>query len=224
MRKLTGHILVVDDNRMNRIKISRSVQRFGHTVVMAANGQKALEALRNESFDLVLLDIFMPVMDGFEFLVQKKRDPTWDPIPVVVISALEELDNVMTCIEFGVADYLAKRFDPRLLKARINACLEKKRLHDEHVECLHLVGHLAQAINAIENKTFSPEFLTDMAARPDEWGQLATLLQKVAPQIYHPKFSQHATMSQPDYKALRREPTSTSVRNTVLKRRSNVEV
>lgn len=195
MKNQTGHILVVDDNRMNRIKISRSVQRFGHTVVMAANGQKALDALKNESFHLVLLDIFMPVMDGFEFLVQMKRDPTWQAIPVIVISALDELDNVMKCIELGAADYLPKRFDPRLLKARVNACLEKKRLHDEHAKCLQLVAHLTDAMKAIERKTFSPEILTNMAARRDEWGQLATILQKVAPQIYHPEFTHHhATM------------------------------
>lgn len=196
MKNQTGHILVVDDNRMNRIKISRSVQRFGHTVVMAANGQKALDALKNDSFDLVLLDIFMPVMDGFEFLVQMKRDPTWQPIPVIVISALEELDNVMKCIELGAADYLPKRFDPRLLKARVNACLEKKRLHDENGNFLQLVANITEAMKAIERKTFSPDLLTNMAARSDEWGQLATILQKVAPQIYHPEFTQHATMPQ----------------------------
>jgi len=183
MKNKTGHILVVDDNRMNRIKISRSVQRLGHTVVMAANGQKALDALRNESFDLVLLDIFMPVMDGFEFLVQMKRDPTWHPIPVIVISAQEDLDNVMKCVELGAVDSLPKRFDIRLLKARVNASLEKKRLHDEHVECLHFVAHLTQAMKAIERKTFSPDLLTGMAARSDEWGQLASILQKVAAQI-----------------------------------------
>ena len=199
MKSKTGHILVVDDNRMNRIKISRSVQRLGHRIVMAANGQKALEALRNESFDLVLLDIFMPVMDGFEFLIQMKRDPTWEPIPVVVISALEELDNVMKCIELGAADYLPKRFDPRLLKARVNACLEKKWLHDQHMESLKLVGDLTQAIQAIENKTFSPERLTEMATRTDEWGQLATVLQKVAPQLYHSEFTQHGSHPASDY-------------------------
>lgn len=205
MKSTTGHILVVDDNRMNRIKISRSVQRFGHSIVMAANGQKALEALKNESFDLVLLDIFMPVMDGFEFLIQMKRDPTWKPIPVIVISALEELDNVMKCIELGAVDYLPKRFDPRLLKARVNACLENKWLHDEHDECVEFVAHLTQAVKAIESKTFSPELLTHMATRTDEWGQLATILQKVAPQIYHPEFTQHATMPSSDYYPSRRE-------------------
>ena len=181
MKNQTGHILVVDDNRMNRIKISRSVQRFGHTVVMAANGQKALDALKNESFDLVLLDIFMPVMDGFEFLVQMKRDPTWQAIPVIVISALDELDNVMKCIELGAADYLPKRFDPRLLKARVNACLEKKRLHDEHAKCLQLVAHLTDAMKAIERKTFSPEILTNMAARRDEWGATGDHFAKSGP-------------------------------------------
>ena len=150
----------------------------------------------------------MPVMDGFEFLIQMKRDPTWEPIPVVVISALEELDNVMKCIELGAVDYLPKRFDPRLLKARVDACLEKKWLHDLHMESLQFVGELTEAINAIENKTFSPERLTDMATRTDEWGQLATVLRKVAPQLYHPEFTQHSTRSSSDYYSSRREPVS----------------
>jgi adenylate cyclase len=132
--KLTGSILVVDDNRMNRLMLARGLEQQGHQVSFAAHGLQALEMMQNQAFDLVLLDIEMPEMNGYEVLEQLRADPHWRDIPVIMISAVDEIDSVVKCIEMGAADYLNKPFNPVLLKARINASLEKKRLLDKQRE------------------------------------------------------------------------------------------
>ena len=140
-RKL-GHVLVVDDNRINRLKLSRALTQRGHTVSEAENGRVALEMLRAELFDLVLLDILMPEVDGFQVLREMKDDIDLRDVPVIVISALEEMDSVVKCIEMGAEDHLPKDFDPVLLNARIGASLEKKRLRDEVVEQLKFIREI----------------------------------------------------------------------------------
>jgi len=123
-------ILVVDDNQRNRNMLSRRLERQGYGVVTAQNGRVALEAVRAQPFDLVLLDIMMPDMDGYEVLQRLKCDELLRHIPVIMISALDELDSAVRCIELGAEDYLPKPFDPTILKARTRACLERKRSHD----------------------------------------------------------------------------------------------
>ena len=125
-----GRILVVDDNRMNRIKLSRSLEQQEHTVELAEDGQQALDMLQAQSFDVVLLDIIMPGMDGYQVLERVKGDPALRDIPVIVISALDEVDSAVRCIEMGAEDYLPKPFNPVLLRARLNASLQKKNLRD----------------------------------------------------------------------------------------------
>ncbi len=131
-----GHILVVDDHRTTRLKLSLGLKQQGHTVAEAENGQQALDILRAESFDLVLLDILMPEMDGYQVLEHMKDDDALRDVPVIVISAQDEIENVVKGIELGAEDYLPKSFDPVLLKARIGACLEKKRLRDQEARYL----------------------------------------------------------------------------------------
>jgi CheY-like chemotaxis protein len=126
-----GHILVVDDDYLNRMTLAHGVEQQGHTVALAENGRQALEMLQVESFDLVLLDIIMPKMDGYQVLERMKDDSALRNIPVVVISAIDEMDSAAKCISMGAEDYLAKPFNPVLLEARIGACLEKKRLRDQ---------------------------------------------------------------------------------------------
>lgn len=126
----TGAMLVVDDNLMNRKVLARSLQNEGHTVETAENGLQALALLRSQSFDVVLLDLLMPGMDGAEVLAAIKGDPALRHIPVIMVSALDELDSVVKCIEMGAEDYLPKPFNPVLLKARLRASLEKKKLRD----------------------------------------------------------------------------------------------
>jgi len=125
-----GHILVVDDNRMNRIKLSASLEQQGHSVALAEHGKQALEMMRSQSFDVVLLDIMMPEMDGYQVLEQIKNDSALRDIPVIMISAVDEISSVVRCIEMGAEDYLPKSFDPVLLRARLRASLQKKKLRD----------------------------------------------------------------------------------------------
>jgi CheY-like chemotaxis protein len=123
----TALILVVDDNEMNRDMLSRRLERLNYEVIMADNGQRALELLQEQAFDLVLLDIMMPKMNGYEVLETIKRDPKLRHLPVIMISAVDDLDSVVKCIELGAEDYLFKPFNPVLLKARLSASLDKAR-------------------------------------------------------------------------------------------------
>jgi sigma-B regulation protein RsbU (phosphoserine phosphatase) len=126
-----SRILVVDDNASNRDLLSRRLQRQGHTVLQAEDGARALALVEKEALDLVLLDLMMPGISGYDVLALLKRDSRFRDIPVIMISALSELDSIVRCIEAGADDYLAKPFDPTLLRARVGASLEKKRLRDE---------------------------------------------------------------------------------------------
>jgi adenylate cyclase len=126
-----GHLLVVDDNKVNRILLARSLEQQGHQVETAENGKDGLQKLRDQPFDLVLLDIEMPEMDGYQVLEVCLNDTDLRNIPIIMTSSMEELDSVVKCIELGAEDYLNKPVNPVLLRARINASLEKKRLRDE---------------------------------------------------------------------------------------------
>ena len=126
-----GHILIVDDNESNRDMLARQLVRQGHTIAAAVDGRDALAQLRAEPFDLVLLDMMMPVLDGYGTLLEIKNDPALRHLPVIMISALDELGSVVRCIERGAEDYLPKPFNPVLLRARIGAGLEKKRFRDQ---------------------------------------------------------------------------------------------
>ncbi|HUH94734.1 MAG TPA: adenylate/guanylate cyclase domain-containing protein [Casimicrobiaceae bacterium] len=129
-----ARLLVVDDNKVNRLLLSRNIELMGHKVTSAENGRVALQLLKREPFDLMLLDIEMPEMDGFQVLGEIAKDLALRDFPVIVTSSLEGLDNVVRCIELGAEDYLSKPVNPVLLKARIGASLEKKRLRDQQKE------------------------------------------------------------------------------------------
>jgi adenylate cyclase len=125
-----GRVLVVDDDRVNRLLLTRSLEREGHSVRCAENGVEALELLRDDPCDVVLLDIVMPELDGVSVLERVKSDPALQDVPVIMISGVDDTDSVIRCIEIGADDYLPKPFDPVLLRARISAGLTKKRLHE----------------------------------------------------------------------------------------------
>src|SRR5919202_6345617 len=150
-------ILIVDDEPLNVAVLEQELDDLDYATVSAANGQEALAQVTAESPDLVLLDIMMPIMDGFEVLARLKADPTTRDIPIIVISANNDMPSVVKGIKHGAEDYLPKPFDPVLLQARISACLEKKRLRDQEVEYLRQVERLTLAAAAIETNTFDEE-------------------------------------------------------------------
>jgi adenylate cyclase len=159
----TGSILVVDDNEINRDLLSRYLARLGHAVQTAPDGRQALEMIDSGTFDLVLLDIMMPELNGYQVLQHLKDSSEWRDLPVIMISALDEMDSVVRCIELGAADYLSKPFNPVLLKARVGACLEKKRLQDLEKEQKRQLQELNAALevrNRFIRQTFG-RYLSD---------------------------------------------------------------
>jgi len=170
----TGALLVVDDNEINRDLLSRYLARLGHTVQAAPDGRKALEMIDSGAFDLVLLDIMMPELNGYQVLQHLKDSSNWRDLPVIMISALDEMDSVVRCIELGAADYLSKPFNPVLLRARVGACLEKKRLRDLEKEQKRQLQELNAALdvrNRFIRQTFgrylSDDIVESILERPD---------------------------------------------------------
>jgi adenylate cyclase len=127
-------ILIVDDTADNRELLCRRIEQQGHATTTAENGKLALELLAKQSFDLVLLDIMMPELTGFEVLERMKADERLKRIPVIVISALNDIESIVRCVQSGAEDYLFKPFNATLLKARVQACLEKKQWRDREHE------------------------------------------------------------------------------------------
>ena len=133
---MPSRILVVDDNASNRDLLSRRLQRHRHTILQAEDGATALALVEKEALDLILLDLMMPGINGYDVLKVLKCDPRFRDIPVIMISALSELDSIVRCIEAGADDYLAKPFDPTLLRARVGSSLEKKHMRDREREMM----------------------------------------------------------------------------------------
>ena len=157
----TGRLLVVDDVEMNRDLLSRRLKQQGHEVATAENGRQALEKIRAAAFDLVLLDIMMPEMDGYQVLAEMMGDPVLKHVPVIMISAVTEMDSVVKCIEMGATDYLPKPFSPVLLKARVGATLEKKRLRDKEQLWARSLERELEIGREIQ-KSFLPEQLPEV--------------------------------------------------------------
>ena len=145
-----GRILVVDDNASNRDLLSRRLQRQGHIVLQAEDGARALALVEKEAIDLILLDLMMPGISGYDVLMRLKREPRHCYIPTIIISALSEFDSVVRCIEAGADDYLAKPFNPTLLRARVGASLEKKRLRDQLKASLERLEQELDAARALQ--------------------------------------------------------------------------
>jgi DNA-binding response OmpR family regulator len=176
-------VLVVDDQESNRDLLCRRLEREGHHPTAATGGLHALECLQRGSFDLVLLDLLMPDLSGYEVLARMKADAYLREVPVIVISALDELESVVRCIEMGAEDYLPKPFDPVLLRARVGACLEKKHLRDKELAYFRAVRELETAAAAVEKGRFDRASLDEVAGREDELGQLARVFQRMAGEV-----------------------------------------
>jgi CheY-like chemotaxis protein len=174
-----GKILVVDDNDVNRDMLCRRLEREGYSARAAEDGLEALQMLKQESFDLVLLDIMMPVLNGYQVLERLKSDPDLGFVPVIMISALDEVDSVVRCIEIGAEDYLPKPFDPVILKARIGACLEKKRLRDREVMYLRQIEEERKKSDELLHVILPHEIVEELkatsAVRPRRHEEVAVL-------------------------------------------------
>ncbi len=187
MTPTTGHILVVDDNKLNRMLLQRMLTNRGHSVSEAEDGLKALYTLESPegaAIDVILLDIMMPELDGYQLLERIKANPKLRHIPVLMTSALDELDSVVRCIEVGATDYLTKPIQPALLQARLNASLAEKRLRDLELEYLEQVGHVVSAAESVESSTYAPASLEQVAARTDALGNLARVFQRMAREVH----------------------------------------
>lgn len=157
-----ARLLIVDDVEANRDLLARRARRLGHDTGFAENGRAALEQLRAAPWDLVLLDISMPEMDGYETLTRMRADPRTAETPVVMVSAIDEVDSVVRCLELGADDYLTKPFNPLVLQARIEASLAKKRLADQKQATLQALARELEIGRRIQ-QGFLPERLPQLA-------------------------------------------------------------
>jgi len=165
--RLDASLLIVDDNEDNRYTLTRRLNREGYKdLTIATNGREALDKLKARPFDLVLLDIMMPDINGYEVLEQMKAAPTLRDIPVIMISALDEIESVIRCIELGAEDYLNKPFNPTLLRARVGASLEKKRLRDEVRRNLERLEQELESARALQLAMLPHHFPICSPARP----------------------------------------------------------
>ena len=189
-------LLVVDDDEMNRFTLARRLTRDGFpNLAMAGNGVEALAAMRQDKFDLVLLDIMMPELDGFGVLEGMKADPSLAGIPVIVISANDDTANFVRAIELGAVDYLTKPFDPVLLRARVRACLERRALQSE------LEGALAETRAMLEISPV-PTFFIKRGAVAWMNGMCEILIGYRAGDLVG-KTTEHLHLNQEDYRHVR---------------------
>jgi class 3 adenylate cyclase/CheY-like chemotaxis protein len=158
-----ANILVVDDIEDNRFTLERRLRRLGYNNIRsAANGREAIDIVESEPVDLMLLDIMMPDVDGYQVLEHMKRDMNLRHIPVIMISAIDEMDSVIRCIEMGAEDYLTKPFNPTLLKARIGASLEKKQLRDLEVSYREQIRSEKRRVDELLNSILPAEAVREL--------------------------------------------------------------
>ncbi|WP_026909549.1 response regulator [Patulibacter minatonensis] len=178
-----AQLIVVDDDPINRRLLASYLEREGHAVATANDGRAGWELVRSRPFDVVLLDVLMPEMDGYQVLERIRGDEDLRHLPVIMISSVEDMQSVVRCIELGADDYLPKPFNPVLLRARIAAGLSRKRLHDLEREYLEQVEHVVTAASAVEAGTFAPDALDGVAGRDDALGTLARVFSHMAAEV-----------------------------------------
>jgi CheY-like chemotaxis protein len=178
-----ARVLVVDDEAGNRDLLARRLQREGYGVVTAAGGREALAKVIQEPMDVVLLDVMMPDLDGLAVLEALKADPATRDIPVIMISALDDLSSIARCIEAGAVDYLPKPFEPVILRARLAATLVEKRFRDQERELVRALGIVTAAASAVEAGAYRAGQLGEVAQRPDAVGRLARVMDRMATEV-----------------------------------------
>ena len=180
-----GRVLVVDDTALNRRLLERALVDQGHVPILAEDGAQALEILRATSpaIDVILLDVLMPVMDGYNTLAAIKADSALHHLPVIMITAVDEIESAVRCIELGAMDYLPKPFNAALLRARLEASLADKRLRDLELEYLDQVSRVTDAAAAVESGSFEIPGCEQVALRHDALGSLARMFQRMAHEV-----------------------------------------
>jgi CheY-like chemotaxis protein len=179
----SGAILVVDDEEINRDLLTRRLTHQGHIVFTADRGEAALALAAHECVDLILLDVLMPGLSGYDVLSRIKADAALRDVPVLMISALDQTSSVTRCIALGADDYLTKPFDPLVLRARVNSCLRKKWARDFELAYLRGVEKVTAAALAVETGSFAPDSLDDVGERSDALGNLARLFQRMGVEV-----------------------------------------
>ena len=174
---------MIDDDESNRALLSRRLVHQGHSVMTAESGEAGLAIAAQEPVDVILLDVLMPGMSGYEVLARLKEDEALREIPVLMITALDDAASVARSIALGAADYLAKPFDPAVLRARVRTCLTKKRARDFELAYLRGVGKVTAAAVAVESGSFAADGFDEIARRPDALGNLARLFQRMAVEV-----------------------------------------
>lgn len=181
-----GNILAVEDNPVNLKILVKTLETQGYSVTTATNGLEAMSALSAgdpRAIDVVLLDILMPEMNGYETLRAIKSDSALRELPVLMISAIDEMASVIECIKMGAIDYLPKPFNADLLRARVEASMAAKRLRDLELEYLEQVQKLTTAAREVESGTYAASSLANVVSREDELGRLARVFQKMVREV-----------------------------------------
>ena len=178
-----GLILVIDDEESNRDLLTRRLTHQGHAVLTADSGETGLELAAHKAVDLILLDVLMPGLTGYEVLSRIKQDAALREIPVLMISALDETVSVTRCIALGADDYLTKPFDPLVLRARVSSCLRKKWARNFELDYLRGVETVTAAALALEAGSFTPDSLDEVGLRSDPLGNMARLFQRMGVEV-----------------------------------------
>ena len=173
-------VLVVDDQEGNRDILSRRLLRMGHRVMTASDGTRAMEALHRWPVDLVLLDLLMPGMSGWQVLELMRADPKLKSVPVIVATTFDDPASIAGCLALGADDLLAKPVDPLLLQMRVRICLENIDLRRKVEETAASFSRIAAGVSALEQGDIEPPDLTELATRRDEVGSTARSLLSLA--------------------------------------------
>ncbi len=185
MTSAADQVLVVDDDRTIRAMLSYRLRQHGIGVVQAEDGETALRLLGEHEFDVVLLDVVMPGMTGLDVLKAIKNDPRRAGLPVVMMSALGDIENVVACLEAKAEDYLPKPLDAHLLLARVDGILLRKRMRELEADYRDNVGRLAEFAAELGVGTADPGRLAGLTSRSDGFGRLAQEFHRIA-QIVSP--------------------------------------
>ena len=192
-------VLIVDDVEENRKLLEALLAPYGFELVQANGGEAALASCRDGPPDLVLLDLVMPDLDGFSVLDELKSDPKTRDVPVIIISSLDDIGTVVRCIDHGADDHLPKPIEPSLLRIRVSACLERKKLREQELSLSHGMSKLEATAMKIEAGAYTTGDLDELALEDSPCGHLARVLDKLARTVSEREAESHQTLQRLRY-------------------------